>query len=210
MRCKNCRLVAQRFMNNLRSCERNISSENIRLIGLASTLFMASGADSGRSSEQSIGSSRFCRRKGRTFPERDEVVDATIAIQSFIFNTFGCLDNLAWIWVYEKGVKNDDGSDLNFKRIGLGKSYKEVRRSFSKQFLSYLESRQAWFDHIVNFRDSLAHRIPLYIPPYVVLKANHDEFNRLELAMNDALSRGDTGEYDRIEPEQRKLGVFRP
>jgi hypothetical protein len=143
-------------------------------------------------------------------PERDEVLDATIAIQSFVFNTFGCLDNLAWIWVYEKGVTNDDGTELDLKRVGLGKSYKQVRRSFSKHFLNYLESRQAWFDHIKEFRDSLAHRIPLYIPPYVVFEDNHQEYNRLEQEMGKALKRADFVEYDRLESEQKKLGVFRP
>jgi len=37
-------------------------------------------------------------------PDQDEVVAVTIVIQSFMFNAFGCLDNLAWIWVYERGV----------------------------------------------------------------------------------------------------------
>ena len=46
-------------------------------------------------------------------PERDTVVDATIAIQSFVLNTFGCLDNLAWIFVYEKGVTKPDGAALD-------------------------------------------------------------------------------------------------
>lgn len=31
-------------------------------------------------------------------PERDTVVDATLTIQAFAMNAFGCLDNLAWIW----------------------------------------------------------------------------------------------------------------
>jgi hypothetical protein len=143
-------------------------------------------------------------------PERDEVVDATIAIQSFVFNTFGCLDNLAWIWVFEKSVKNDDGTELDLQRVGLGKSYKQVRRSFSKQFLEYLESRQEWFDHIKIFRDSLAHRIPLYIPPYVVSPKNLEEYNRLEPASGEALKLADFKEYDRLQSEQQKLGVFRP
>jgi hypothetical protein len=145
-----------------------------------------------------------------SIPERDEVLDATIAIQSFVLNTFGCLDNLAWIWVFEKGVKNEDGTELDLKRVGLGKGYKQVRRSFSKQFLAYLESRQEWFDHIQNFRDSLAHRIPLYIPPYVVTPKSVDEYNRLELASAEALQRADFEEYERLQSDQRKLGVFRP
>jgi hypothetical protein len=45
-------------------------------------------------------------------PGRDELVDATIAIQSFVLNAFGCLDNLAWIWVYEQGIKGKDGKEV--------------------------------------------------------------------------------------------------
>jgi hypothetical protein len=45
-------------------------------------------------------------------PSRDEVVDATINIQAFVLNIFGCLDNLAWIWVCEKDVRSEDGSEL--------------------------------------------------------------------------------------------------
>ena len=38
-------------------------------------------------------------------PEREEVLKATIAIQAFVLNMVGCLDNLAWIWVHERGVR---------------------------------------------------------------------------------------------------------
>jgi hypothetical protein len=141
-------------------------------------------------------------------PERDEVVDATIAIQSFVFNTFGCLDNLAWIWVYEKEIKGRDGNELDPKKVGLGS--KQVRGSFSDTFRTYLNSRQEWFDNLKDFRDSLAHRIPLYIPPYIVSPEALEEHNRLELALGEPMQRGDTQEYDRLRSEQQKLGRFRP
>jgi hypothetical protein len=143
-------------------------------------------------------------------PERDEVVDATISIQSFVFNTFGCLDNLAWIWVYEKDLKGKDGADVDPTWVGLGKNNKHVRQSFSDEFRTFLESRQNWFDAIKGFRDSLAHRIPLYIPPYIVASENMDEYNRLERASGEALQRVDVKEYDRLQAEQKKLGRFRP
>jgi hypothetical protein len=169
----------------------------------------------------------FCRRLGtivravdqvyealpperEDIPERDEVVDATIAIQSFVLNTFGCLDNLAWIWVCEKNVKREDGTELDPKWVGLGKGYKQVRVSFSNEFRSYLESRQTWFDYIKSFRGSLAHRIPLYIPPYIVTPETVDEYNRLEQASGEALQRADFHEYDRLQSEQKKCGMFRP
>jgi hypothetical protein len=143
-------------------------------------------------------------------PKRDEVVDATIAIQSFVLNTFGSLDNLAWVWVYEKDVKGKDGIELDPKWVGLGKGNKQVRNSFSNEFRSYLDSRQDWFDHLKGFRDSLVHRIPLYIPPYIVTPETVDEYNRLEQASGDALRRANLKEYDRLQSEQKKFVLFRP
>ena len=42
-------------------------------------------------------------------PSRASVMDATTTIQAFVFNAFGCLDNLAWIWVEEKPVTDKNG-----------------------------------------------------------------------------------------------------
>ena len=35
-------------------------------------------------------------------PETATVMDATACIQNFVMNAFGCLENLAWVWVLEK------------------------------------------------------------------------------------------------------------
>lgn len=141
-------------------------------------------------------------------PEHDTVVDATIAIQSFVLNTFGCLDNLAWIFVYEKGVTKPDGTALDPQSISLGS--KTVRAKFSKGFSAYIDSRDDWFKGIRDFRDALAHRIPLYIPPYIVTPDVVDEYNRLERDSGEALRGRKLGEYDRLQAEQKKLGRFRP
>ncbi len=98
-------------------------------------------------------------------PRRVEVVDATINIQAFVLNIFGCLDNLAWIWVREKDVRSKDGSELAPEWIGLSKRNKQVRRSFLPPFRSYLDSLEPWFTHIKEFRDALAHRIPTVHSP---------------------------------------------
>src|SRR5665213_1342287 len=52
-------------------------------------------------------------------PERDEVIAAAAAIHAFVMNAFGCLDNLAWIWVYEKNVKWKNGTELEPVDVGL-------------------------------------------------------------------------------------------
>jgi hypothetical protein len=143
-------------------------------------------------------------------PERDEVEDATIAIQAFVMNIVGCLDNLAWILVKERGVKANNGAELSPKAVGLWKIHKEVRASMSPKFREYLDSREPWFEATKNFRDALAHRIPLYIPPYVVRRENLDESTRLDQQANAALLRGDSKENDRLREYQQSLGQFRP
>lgn len=141
-------------------------------------------------------------------PERDTVVDATIAIQSSVLNTFGCLDNLAWIFVYEAGVTKPDGTALDPQSVSLGS--KAVRTNFSQEFSTYIDSRDDWFKAIKDFRDALVHRIPLYIPPFIVTPDAVDEYNRLERASGDAMRVGKFEEYDRLQEDQKKLGSFRP
>ncbi len=143
-------------------------------------------------------------------PEGDRVDDATMAIHSFIMNTYGCLDNMAWIWVTERAFRDRDGLELAPKRIGLGREYSNVRRALPDSFRTYLESLDPWFQHLKDFRDALAHRIPLYIPPFMVDSGDAGEYDRLEAQSNEALSRGDSDQYDRLQQEQRRYRFFRP
>ncbi len=143
-------------------------------------------------------------------PERNEVLDATINIQSFVFNIFGCCENLAWIWVHERAVTLGNGRPLKPKMIGLGEACLHVRRSFSPVFTAYLDSRRDWFTHIKDFRDELAHRISLYIPPYVVAPTQIDEYRRLEAAAHEAIHGGDLAGYNQLTADQERLRTFWP
>jgi hypothetical protein len=141
-------------------------------------------------------------------PNREELSSAILVIQAFVLNAIGCLDNLAWIWVYERAVRARNGADLNPKSVGLWKP--QVQESLSKEFRAYLNTRKSWFEDVNKFRDALAHRIPLYIPPYAVEKSKLEEHNRLEQKATAALARGDHVAYDQLGDEQKKLGEFRP
>ncbi|MEJ0076839.1 MAG: hypothetical protein WDO17_15585 [Alphaproteobacteria bacterium] len=141
-------------------------------------------------------------------PARDNVVDATIAIQAFTMNAFGCLENMAWIWVFEKNVRNSDGTELNPMEVGLGK--KKVRNALTQQFRDYLEKKKDWLENLIEFRDSLAHRIPLFIPPYVVPKPNEAKYQEFEKAKWEEPARSDPQEYERLKVEQLKLCQFLP
>jgi hypothetical protein len=71
----------------------------------------------------------------------------------------------------------------------------------------YLASLGAWFAHIIDFRDALAHRIPLYIPPYIVSEKDDAAYEALEARKR---ATKDNDEYDGLCAEQHKLEAFHP
>jgi hypothetical protein len=143
-------------------------------------------------------------------PSRDELTDATINIQSFVFNVFGAIDNLAWIWMCEHGQKRRDGTPIPNGHVGLGPANESVRSTLSQNLQDYLNTLDRWFEHLTTLRHALAHRIPLYIPPYVIAKADEAAYQDYETKMTEAIKQHKFTEYDRLSAEQMKLGRFRP
>ena len=143
-------------------------------------------------------------------PSRDELSDATISIQSFVFNVFGAVDNLAWVWMHHVGQKRQDGTPIPERHVGLGPKNMSVRATLSKEFQDYLTTHNKWFEHMAGLRHALAHRIPLYIPPYVIEEKDEPAYREFEAEMTEAAKKYDFAEYDRLAGEQMKLGRFRP
>lgn len=143
-------------------------------------------------------------------PSDDELIDATINIQCFVFNVFGAIDNLAWIWVSETGQKRTDGASIPNIHVGLGPDNTAVRSTLSQELQNYLQRLDPWFRHLGGLRHALAHRIPLYIPPYSVEEKDEAAYRDLESKMDNALKKGDSEEYERLSNEQRRLFHFRP
>ena len=143
-------------------------------------------------------------------PTSEELTDAAINIQAFVINVFGSTDNLAWIWVREKSITNGDGSPISNILVGLRENNKLVRGSFSPEFQEYLRGLNGWFDNLENFRHALAHRIPLYIPPYVVPEDKFAAYQELGERMTEAFNRQDFAEHERLSTEQEALATFIP
>jgi hypothetical protein len=135
---------------------------------------------------------------------------ATIALQAFLINVFGCADNLARIWVEERGVRLPNGKTLPDGRIGMGGHYDIVRESFSPGFRAYLDSRSEWLSEMERFRHALAHRIPPYIPPYAVDPKNQEAHAAFEPQIMEAIRHQDFEGVERLENTQRSLRFFRP
>ncbi|MBD9636060.1 hypothetical protein IB277_07105 [Ensifer sp. ENS07] len=143
-------------------------------------------------------------------PQRETLLDVSISLQAMVTNVSGCLDNLTWTWVLERSVVQADGSALEQKMVGLGRRYKHVWKSFPPPFRDYLKSRDPWFAHVKGFRDSLAHRIPLYIPPYSVDPKNQEQYYELERLSWTELCAGNIENHESLKKELEKLKFFRP
>ena len=65
-------------------------------------------------------------------PDSEEAPDAglkddvTVHLQAFVFNAYGCLDNLAHIWVLEENVTLENGNPLPRTWVGLGSQNEAV------------------------------------------------------------------------------------
>jgi hypothetical protein len=139
-------------------------------------------------------------------PSRDEVVDVQINLQAFIFNIFGSLDNLAWLWVSEKEIKKENGSPLPSIFIGLFVKKSPIQDTFSDEFKNTLNEFRPWYKQVEDFRHALGHRIPLYVPPYTIDPIDVAEYNKLEVQAADAASKIKLKEYDSILEKQAALG----
>jgi hypothetical protein len=143
-------------------------------------------------------------------PSADELSDATINIQGFVFNTYGSIDNLAWIWMFEKGQKRHDGTPIPDNHVGLGPNNESVRGTLSSELQAYLSGLDDWLKFLAGLRHALAHRIPLYIPPYVIRDADVAAYNDLAAKITAAIKNQDFATYDALSSERLKLGRFQP
>ena len=133
-----------------------------------------------------------------------------INIQASVFNTSGCVDDLAWIWVKEKPVLKKNGLPLSKIEIGLRKRNTDIRGSLSTEFQQYLMGLDSWFTLLDNFRDALAHKIPLYIPPYVVPTSKEKNHRALHDLIIEAERQKDFVTAKTLRDEQEALRTFKP
>ena len=152
----------------------------------------------------------ICPPERNDMPKRDECLDLAINLQSFMFNVFGCIDNLAWIWVKDPQLTDNRGRPLRDQQVGLRAGCIAVRSTFSTRFQEYLTSRDNWFTYLEGYRHALADRIPLYVAPYTLSPAKLDEHNELERRKNEAHAQHDYDLWLKLDADQEQLGRFTP
>ena len=99
---------------------------------------------------------------------RANLLDVTAFIQAFLFNIYGAIDNIAYLWNISANPNDSKGKAFARSAIGLRPSNVAFKATLPKETQEYLEGMAGWFKYLENFRHALAHRIPLYIPPYTL------------------------------------------
>lgn len=143
-------------------------------------------------------------------PDQDQREEATVHIQSVAFHAYGCFDNTAHVWVAERGLKRADGRSLPPSLIGFSEKCQLVLRSLPEPLQSQLTSLRAWMTFLEAFRHPSAHRIPVYIPPFVVNMSHVEEYSRLEKAKALAAQARDWEAYLALHDKVQALIKFRP
>jgi len=142
-----------------------------------------------------------------TLLNQDEIDDVMINLHAFFVNISGIMDNLAWVFVHEKQLANT----LKQRQIGLFK--KETEDNFSNEFRQYLDSAQVatWHnEYLKNYRDTLSHRIPLYVPPKTLNSTQRSQLDLIEKKINDSFKSSDIDTIDRLHSEEDKVGDVCP
>ena len=143
----------------------------------------------------------------------DDLLDLAINLQSFMFNVFGCLDNLAWIVLVKNNSKMKKIDRLRGTAVGLmsKEKNKNVIESFSQDFQDYLNASTKWYDeYLKEYRHALAHRIPLYIPPSCLNEKEFKQYESLEKRKVEARKQNNFQLVSQINEEQDRLGKFVP
>jgi hypothetical protein len=137
---------------------------------------------------------------------RDELSDVQIYLHAFVINLFGTLDNLAWVYVLEHDLEKKVGGH---KGVGLyTKNTQSILPSDLRAYIN-LDSTREWYEkYVKNYRDALAHRIPLYVPPFMLTAAEAPKWEELDDRIWKCMQNQEFEELVRLKREQENLGVI--
>ena len=139
--------------------------------------------------------------------EWDELKDVAINLHAFFVNIFGLLDNMAWVAVYERNRRKG----INKKDVGLYKNTtQEILNDDFKQYLNS-DRMKKWHDeYLKNYRDALAHRIPLYVPPKSLTSDQQKQIVDIEEKRNKAIKDRNVSLMDNLQKEEDSIGTPSP
>lgn len=149
-------------------------------------------------------------------PLRSEQLSVVqISLQAFVINLSGIFDNFAWAFVLRHGLQLKELSDKkgNPDRMKIGMFNPATQAFLPAELLAWINDAQikAWQrDYLKIYRDALAHRIPLYIPPSRLTDAEARRFGEIQTREIELIEGHQFGELDELRAERDALGMSCP
>lgn len=140
---------------------------------------------------------------------QNERHDTIINLHAFYVNIYGVFDNLAWVYAFHNDLIGPK-KDGKLSRMQIGIFNDQFKKALPVSFTAYLDSRpvQAWYkEYLKSYRDSLAHRIPLYIPPASLNDEEMLEHQELEKGLMELTCPEAIQQNDEIYDKQAELGT---
>lgn len=139
--------------------------------------------------------------------KRDTLYDVQINLHAFTMNLYGVFENCAWAFVVFHDLEQDIGN-----RLGISLFKTKTKEYLPESLKFYLNSSVTvkWHKYLKSYRDSLAHRIPLYIPPANFTDEDTKKYKSLEKEQMECFSKFANGDenstvIDRAEEISQEL-----
>lgn len=133
----------------------------------------------------------------------DTVVDVQINLHAMLVNSYAANDNWAWAFV----LRHDLLPAIPTK-MGVGLFSAQTKKFLPDALNDYLHSDELtrWrIEYAKRFRDATAHRIPPYIPPFVLLADDQKRHDELMLWRQEALESERWARLAELEAEIEEL-----
>ena len=142
----------------------------------------------------------------RTKPlSRESLEDITINLHAFVLHVNALQDNLAWAYQLEFG--------MGLPRMHVSLFRDELMLRLPQPVQEYLTGSGIadWHkEYSTDFRDALAHRIPLYVPPSQLTAEEIKRSNELQTIFNDRVTAHDWDGVEAAQAEMNALGQACP
>lgn len=145
---------------------------------------------------------------------QDKLTDLVINLHAFFVNISGLFDNLGWVFAFENDLvgKSEDGK---LQRTDIGLFNRKTQMRLPDALRTYLQSDhwRAWYsEYSKNYRDALAHRIPLYVPRSILRGADQEKYREFEVQLQtlDLTKHENLEIYGDILEQQKRLGQASP
>jgi hypothetical protein len=136
--------------------------------------------------------------------QRDSLYDVQINLHAYVINLYGIFDNWAWSFVLRHNLLKDVGG-----KRGVGLFRKSTNKYLAKPLQDYIatDTITNWHEnYLKSYRDALAHRIPLYIPPAEFTKDESKRHSQLEGEKINLIKAMEWQKLEELYKEQENIG----